>query len=82
MDQETLHETINRLKPDTVAMTFINYEFPELYGASSLPRAEGLIGMSTAQYPASYFRFALRGIGGSRSTIVNTGPLPEHIFEL
>lgn len=63
-NHEEFRRVVERLKPTWIALTFLNYYFPELHGATDAP--------GYAQSFAANF--------GAR--VVNTGPLPEHTFEV
>jgi adenylosuccinate synthase len=65
-DRVEFDRVVSRLKPTWIALTFLNYYFPELHGATSLPGYAGSVARNLAP-----------GV-----TVVNTGPLPEHTFEV
>lgn len=61
-DQRQFDRTLNLVRPAWVALTFLNYEFPELHGKRNIGEA------------ARRFIDNL----DSRVRMVGTGPLPEH----
>lgn len=68
LDGAELDRTIERLQPDAVVLTFLNYQFPELHcEAHSIP-----------EYARTWaYQVAQDGVDA-----VTTGPLPEHFHWL
>ena len=70
IDLPALRRTARAERPTAVALTFLNYVFPELYGESKL------------HGPARQYLARVEEATGARVLLTNTGPLPEHVIDL